>query len=288
LKTICTQVRIPQTSKQTKTLEDEISYTLSIPTSHVKLGKSSVNLLKSLFTNQKERVGILVPDYFEFQDIKGTLIPIMRSPGYRVPKIITELDAIILSNPNNPTGTFCDLDELNNYSKEKGVLLVVDEAYIEFIGQEKSMVKHIKDNHNLVVLRTCSKIYGTSGVGYAMAQPSLLDKIHDSSPDNRLVEQVHSRYTFNHSRIIKDINERREILYGILSTITDEIIPSVGNFVMCKGITQLMDEINVKVVDLNTTPGLRGQGYSRVAVASYKQLEELARRLEHANSAGIH
>lgn len=90
---------------------------------------------------------------------------------------------VYICNPNNPTGTICktsDLVSFLNQASQKAIVLV-DEAYIEFTD-EPSMATLVKENKNIIVIRTFSKIYGLAGarVGYALAHADtikLMDKM---------------------------------------------------------------------------------------------------------------
>jgi histidinol-phosphate aminotransferase len=79
---------------------------------------------------------------------------------------------VYICNPNNPTGTVLKTAELVNFIKEasRKAIVLLDEAYIEFTT-ETSMAALVKDNKNVIVTRTFSKIYGLAGarVGYAFA-----------------------------------------------------------------------------------------------------------------------
>lgn len=79
---------------------------------------------------------------------------------------------VYICNPNNPTGTVLKTADLINFIKEasRKAIVLVDEAYIEFTD-ETSMATLVKDNNNIIVTRTFSKIYGLAGarVGYALA-----------------------------------------------------------------------------------------------------------------------
>jgi histidinol-phosphate aminotransferase len=92
---------------------------------------------------------------------------------------------IFLCNPNNPTGAVLPQQAILDFLEcvPKNVLLVVDEANIEFAGE--SVISEIKNRDNLLVLRTFSKAFGLAGlrVGFATAN-NLFVKISD-----RLSEQ---------------------------------------------------------------------------------------------------
>ncbi|KAI6121945.1 pyridoxal phosphate-dependent transferase [Pisolithus sp. B1] len=85
---------------------------------------------------------------------------------------------IFLCSPGNPTGTLISLESLRSlleYEPFKGII-VVDEAYIDFAGEDASAVSLIKDFGNLCVMQTLSKSFGLAGIrlGLALAQPPLI------------------------------------------------------------------------------------------------------------------
>ena len=78
--------------------------------------------------------------------------------GKDIPKII------YLCTPNNPTANLLkqeDVEAVCDAAKNKSVI-VVDETYLEFSGHE-SMIKHMQDNPNIIVLRTLSKSFALAG-----------------------------------------------------------------------------------------------------------------------------
>lgn len=81
---------------------------------------------------------------------------------------------VMLPSPNNPTGTLLSAEDAELILEQRCVL-VVDEAYIEFAGEQHSLLPLMHTHPNLVVTRTMSKWAGLAGlrVGYALAQPSL-------------------------------------------------------------------------------------------------------------------
>ncbi|PZR53571.1 histidinol-phosphate transaminase [Xylanimonas oleitrophica] len=87
---------------------------------------------------------------------------------------------VLVCTPNNPTGPVVHADELDAFlaAVPGDVLVVVDEAYLEFVRdpQAPDGVELLRRHENVVVLRTLSKAYGLAGlrVGYAMAAPRLV------------------------------------------------------------------------------------------------------------------
>lgn len=82
---------------------------------------------------------------------------------------------LIVCNPNNPTATAIDVEQLDAFIADlpKHVLVIVDEAYVEFNtlqGDPDASLVLLERHPNVVLLRTFSKVYGLCGlrVGYAL------------------------------------------------------------------------------------------------------------------------
>ena len=98
---------------------------------------------------------------------------------------VTERTRVVfLANPNNPTGSFLPGDELARlHSGLPGdVLLVVDQAYAEFLAPEDDDggMALAAAQENVLVTRTFSKIYGLAGerIGWATGAPALIDALN--------------------------------------------------------------------------------------------------------------
>ncbi len=93
------------------------------------------------------------------------------------------VDLVFVCNPNNPTGTICPGEALASFCEEvsRRAVVLVDEAYFELVDdpQYRSMASMVAGNHNIVVSRTFSKVYGLAGlrVGYALARPDIARRL---------------------------------------------------------------------------------------------------------------
>lgn len=85
---------------------------------------------------------------------------------------------VVIANPNNPTGNFMDSQDLVKIA-ETGIPLVIDEAYVEFAGMDRSQVALTKKFKNVIVTRTLSKAYGLAGLrfGYMIADADVVATI---------------------------------------------------------------------------------------------------------------
>ncbi|WP_417785160.1 pyridoxal phosphate-dependent aminotransferase [Tenacibaculum sp.] len=115
---------------------------------------------------------------------KKITVPLTKSKKIDLTAMLKSIKAdtkmIYICNPNNPTGTICERNELVSFIKEasKKVLVLVDEAYIEFTNQQ-SLSNLAIENKNLIVAKTFSKMYGLAGarIGYAIANESTINEI---------------------------------------------------------------------------------------------------------------
>jgi len=99
-------------------------------------------------------------------------------PDAIIQAITPKTKVIVIANPNNPTGNFMPPEAFVRIA-ETGVPFVIDEAYIEYAGQEMSQVGLIKRYKNVMVTMTLSKAYGLAGLrfGYLLAAKDVIDLI---------------------------------------------------------------------------------------------------------------
>ncbi|MBV9392457.1 MAG: aminotransferase class I/II-fold pyridoxal phosphate-dependent enzyme, partial [Verrucomicrobia bacterium] len=85
---------------------------------------------------------------------------------------------IYIANPNNPTGTMVSEMQLDHFIERvpDNIVIVLDEAYYEFVAEPPNTLKYLKDHGNVVLLRTFSKIQGLASlrIGYGLAHPELI------------------------------------------------------------------------------------------------------------------
>jgi histidinol-phosphate aminotransferase len=94
---------------------------------------------------------------------------------------------VIVCTPNNPTGPIVTHTDLERFLDEvpRHVLVVIDEAYLEFVTDEDAprSLELYRDRPNVMVLRTFSKAYGLAGlrVGYAVAHPPVASALRKTA-----------------------------------------------------------------------------------------------------------
>ncbi len=94
---------------------------------------------------------------------------------------------VIVCTPNNPTGPMVTHAELERFLDDvpTRVLVVIDEAYVEFVTDEEAprSLELYRDRPNVMVLRTFSKAYGLAGlrIGYAVAHPPVASALRKTA-----------------------------------------------------------------------------------------------------------
>lgn len=169
-----------------------LSARLGVPAEGLAFGAGSVAVLYHLLAAVCEPGDEVVYAWRSFEaypiavQITGaTPVPVPLGPG-----AVHDLDAIaaaitpatrvvMLCTPNNPTGPAIPHDDLLRFlvAVPDDVLVMVDEAYVEFVTDPGAVrgLELLTGRPNVVVLRTFSKAYGLAGfrVGYCVAEPSL-------------------------------------------------------------------------------------------------------------------
>ncbi len=107
--------------------------------------------------------------------------------GHDLPAMLAAITpqtrVVFVANPNNPTGTVAPREEVLRFVEKvpDNVLLVMDEAYIEFLGEPADLLPLIRSGAkpNLIIMRTFSKIFGLAGlrIGYGIAAPELVNTL---------------------------------------------------------------------------------------------------------------
>ncbi|HOV79293.1 MAG TPA: histidinol-phosphate transaminase [Bacillota bacterium] len=150
---------------------------------------------------------------------------------------------IFICNPNNPTGTIVPGEELDRLlaALPPGVVAVLDEAYYEYVNDASypDSLKYLKEDRNVVILRTFSKIYGLAGLrlGYGMTRPDFvrqMDKIREPFAANRVVQAgaIEALADAEFVSRVRALNlEGREILYKGFEKLDIFYLPTEANFV---------------------------------------------------------
>jgi len=169
-------------------LIEEIAGFVGVPAARVAVGTGSVGVLQQLVQATAGPGDEVLYAWRSFEaypiitQISGATsvqVPLRADETHdldAMAEAVTERTRLILvCNPNNPTGAIVGRAELDRFLDRvpENVLVVLDEAYVEFVRDETypDGVAISLERSNVCVLRTFSKAYGLAGlrVGYAVA-----------------------------------------------------------------------------------------------------------------------
>lgn len=240
-------------------ITERISGTTGIPENWIRVTNGStemIYLLPHLISEGKEVV-ILDPCFSEYEnafrafDIETHSVALEANKGFRTTpselflqlSSIKQPGAIVLGNPASPTGLlYCELlPELQEYCDKKDILLIIDEAFIDFSSESNSAWNILDRNSNLILIRSLTKFYSIPGlrVGYGVLHP---DKIRKIAPRqypwsvNALAQAIGAEVVIDRSfqeKARNDTRRERDFLFQTLNSQKEiEVFPSDANFLL--------------------------------------------------------
>jgi histidinol-phosphate aminotransferase len=211
--------------------------------------------------------------------LKTTMVPLSErheiKPEALLSAVTGETRAIIVSNPNNPTGTYLTLNEVRAFadSLPDNVLLILDEAYQEFVSDPAYSGSHelALERENVVCVRTFSKAHGLAGfrVGYGIARPRVADYVERvrfpfsvnlaaqvaAAASMRARDKIEVRAEF--------VMRERDRIENAFQRAGLNYVPSEGNFVLVETGPEVFERAGVLVREGEP---LGYPGWSRVTV----------------------
>lgn len=176
---------------EAKSIKKKIAQYWGIGEENILVGNGSVELIYLvMLTYRPKKVLIPSPTFSEYEravkELGGTpkFLSLQGKEGFRLNldglSSLGEFEAIFICNPNNPTGSLL-LEEPQRVMDLPGKLMVVDEAFMDFLSQEKDYTliwKAIKNKY-LIVLRTFTKIFALPGlrIGYLVAHKEIVSEL---------------------------------------------------------------------------------------------------------------
>jgi histidinol-phosphate aminotransferase len=205
---------------------------------------------------------------------------------------------VYLCNPNNPTGTFCDIAQLAERAKEASpkTFVFIDEAYTEFAELDSLASLAIKDP-NIVVAKTFSKIYGLAGarVGYAIAHPETVRSFSSYQPwpdaGVSMVSAAAAMASLDDKAFVKDCRDKvkasREICYAAFKELSLEYLPSFTNFILFN-IDKLKGDFTRQMQEKGIYVQFRehfGGKWCRVSIGTKEEMEAFVKALKEIAAA---
>lgn len=169
-------------------------------------------------------------------------VPLAESLSFHIPRLVSRVaivkpDVTIICSPNNPTGCVISQRDLRLLLRGSESLVVVDQAYCEFGGED--FVPLLNEFPNLIILRTFSKAMAMAGlrVGYLLASPELVSEINKAKVPYNLnsfsitaAEVALERFYLLRPSIEKIRSERDRLFVELRNINGIAPVPSAANF----------------------------------------------------------
>ena len=278
-------------------LRSVISAAESVPPDHIFVGNGSDEVLAHLwFALLKGRRVQTLDTTYGFYPVWAGLydadlaeVPVLADFSVDVDALKNDDAAIVLANPNAPTGRALKPDHIASLVDSiHDRLVVVDEAYFGF-GAETA-VPLVADHDNLIVTRSLSKSHALAGmrVGYAIAQPGLIEGLNrvkdsfNSYPLDAIAQAVAAAAIRDKQWLMdasQQVREVREVMIAGLQTIGFEVLPSQANFIFTEhqslGGKQIFDALRARDILVRRWDKQRIENWLRISVGTMAQAERL-------------
>ncbi|MBR3771622.1 MAG: aminotransferase class I/II-fold pyridoxal phosphate-dependent enzyme [Clostridium sp.] len=302
--------------REYSSLRESIASYVNADKEHIMVGNGSTELI-SIFISMvaPKRALLLAPTYSEYEReitlCGGTFdyYSLKKEQNFRLSvedfaaELTDNLDLLILCNPNNPTSTTLTTVELRHIlssCKEKGIYVIIDETYVEFVKNidEITAIPLVKEFDNLTILRGISKFFAAPGLrlGYAIcSNEALLTEIREKKNPWTInsLASIAGEIMFSDVDYIQKTKElisaQRNHVCQRLHAIPDlKVYPSTANFVLVEitrpgltafGLFEKAIRQGLMIRDCVTFPGL-SESFFRLCYMMPKKNDELLKVIE--------
>ena len=233
---------------------------------HIVIGTGAAELIKGLLEELDGKLGVIRPTFEEYPNRweKECVVYDCTENDFsysaeQLMKYFTEnpVDALVLINPDNPTGHCLREDEIRlllQWSKDSGINLIVDESFLDFADDEESLLSEqmLNDNQNLYVVKSISKSYGVPGLRLGILASGNTDMIRRLKKNvsiwniNSMAEffmQILDKYKNDYADSLRKIKAERKRFFGELCQIGHlKVYPSQANYFMCEILNGISSE----------------------------------------------
>jgi histidinol-phosphate aminotransferase len=237
-------------------LKNKIAQTTGFNKDNVLIGNGSDELLKFIaetFLNKGDEIIVAKPTFSEYEFTARVLggecvtVPLKdftNDLNAMLKAVTPKTKLMYICNPNNPTGTIVTGEEIDDFMQKvpEDIIVIFDEAYAEFAESKTftSGMKYVKQDKNVIVLRTFSKIYGLASlrVGYGLTTPDIagaIERVREPFNVNTLA-QVGALAAIDdneHITLSRKVNsEGKKYLYSAFSEMGLNYVPTEANFIL--------------------------------------------------------
>ena len=282
---------------------------------HIVVGNGAAELIKSLMSTMKGRLGVVYPTFEEYPNRLEAerivrFVPSSEDFHYTVDELMAYFEAhpvenLLLINPDNPSGNYIkysDLLRLIYWAGTRGCRLVIDESFADFSEEfpENTLLHDdvLERNPHLCVMKSISKSYGVPGLRLGVLASGDEEIIAHLKKDvsiwniNSFAEfflQIYSKYDSDYKRSsAKFIAERERFRTELDAVPFLEVFDSQANYFLCRLTgtltsaelaVRLLSDYGILIKDCSTKKGFEGRNYIRIAIRNREDNSRLVKAL---------
>ena len=285
-------------------------------------GNGAAELIKALMEDMTGKVGTIRPTFEEYpnrlpKESLVTFVPKDNTYRYSADELMdffgaNPVDTLLIINPDNPSGNFIpktDLLKLCEWSKKKGIRLMIDESFVDFSEDwENNSLLHdeiLEQYPHLIVMKSISKSFGVPGIRLGIL--ASVDKeliaylkkqvsIWNLNSFAEFFMQIYNKYEKDYKTACgKFLKERADFEKQLRSISFLRVMPSQANYFLCEilpprtaneVVLYMLKHHNILTRDCSNKPGLDGKQYMRIAVRNHEDNLRLIEGLKGLAQSG--
>ncbi|MFC9707165.1 threonine-phosphate decarboxylase CobD [Paenibacillus sp. NPDC056933] len=235
-----------------------LSNRLGLTPDHISVGNGAAESMALILLGiAPRRVGTVEPGFSEYSalskqfgaevhHVQGREELDWRAEPEDIEKLMERVDLLFLGQPNNPNGVQYPVDILQRLARKAeatGTILVVDEAFIDFIpdSQRQSLAPSLKEYPQVIIIRSMTKFYAIPGLrlGYALGRPELIHAMTEKQVTwsvNGLAliageACLRSGKSFEQETMVLVTHEQKRLTEG-LKALGCKVTPGEANFIL--------------------------------------------------------
>lgn len=284
---------------------------------HIVVGNGAAELIKAYMEHYAGKMGILFPTFEEYpnrvdRESVVAYTPDNDSMQYSAEDIMAfyadkPIESLLVINPDNPSGNYipyADLLRLIAWAKVRGINIVIDESFVDFVDVEGeySLLKDelLSLNPHLCVVKSISKSYGVPGFRLgvlASGNRELIARlkrevaIWNINSFGEFYMQIYEKYHKDYIDACRLFRQERARFYEELQEVSMlRVIPSQANYFLCELTTtkftatelavRLLAKHDILIKDCSGKASFRGRNFIRLAVRDRKDNHKLVEALK--------
>ncbi|MCM3115372.1 aminotransferase class I/II-fold pyridoxal phosphate-dependent enzyme [Neobacillus sp. MER 74] len=271
-----------------------------------------IKLIGNAYINPSDEVVYCTPTFTAYKSIVllmgGIPVEVPSCANYDIDleamynAINEKTKLVVIVNPNNPTGTIANKEELRSFLNRipEHVIVVLDEAYIDYVETKDypTGIDFIKEGFSVISIRTFSKLYGLAGirVGYAVASKELLlpvQRVREVFSCNRVASAgaIAALEDKEHKlKVLKENKSEKVRLVEGLRRLGYEVTNSYTNFLfvnMLRDTTEISTTLFRMGLIIRPCAPWGLSTHARITVGTKEQNDKLIYALQNLDEAAV-